>query len=101
MNNLEEVLDFYRKAFRTRSTDGGEKPADSFSVQKMTNNNNKMLPTTIFNRHNTHVWSSENPHALFGLSFTLPFFEIAVAGVLNDRWVARFILANRYDGTEY
>ena len=55
----------------------------------------------IFNFHNAHIWSVENPHAVVETSHQRRFSINVWAGVVRDQLVGPVFLPNRLTGNEY
>lgn len=55
----------------------------------------------IFNIHNTHVWSDENPHEILPRSFQRKFSINVWAGLLGNQLIGPYILPNRLNGAGY
>ena len=55
----------------------------------------------VFNSHNTHIWSYENPHARQEVLFQRQFSINGSAGIVNHRLVGSYVLPNRLNATQY
>ena len=57
--------------------------------------------SAVFNSHNTHIWSDENPHARQEVRFLRRFSTNVWAGIVNDRLVGPYVLPNRLNAAQY
>lgn len=55
----------------------------------------------VFNVHNTHIWSDENPHAIRESHHQQKFSVNVWAGIIDNILVGPYILPNRLNGPEY
>lgn len=55
----------------------------------------------IFNSHNTHVWSDENPHAIHEGHFQERFKVNVWAGMVGDQLIGPYVLPPRLTGAAY
>lgn len=55
----------------------------------------------ILNFHNTHVWSDENPHAIFENKHQWKFSINTWAGIINNKLIGPFMLPQPLNGEQY
>lgn len=55
----------------------------------------------VFNMHNTHIWSDENPHAIRETGHQRKFSINVWAGIIDQYLIGPYVLPNRLNGPGY
>ena len=55
----------------------------------------------VFNSHDTHIWSDENPHFRQEVRFERQFSMNVWVGIVNDRLIGLYVLPNRLNAAQY
>jgi hypothetical protein len=55
----------------------------------------------MFNNHNMHVWTEENPHTIHGRSYHHRFSINVLCEIVGIYFIGPFVLPDRLKGTAY